>query len=105
MADSYRASPLVVKPHTGRRGVRPETDPKPYPPPPTIPPRSEDESSSRRIRSRDWRCPNCQLRLGEIIGKRVIIQIGSRQVRMPVANTPETDCPRCGETSRLGDAA
>lgn len=54
-----------------------------------------------RVRAWDWRCPNCGAMLGQVIGTRVIVQIGSRQVRMPVANDPETDCPRCGETSRL----
>jgi len=50
---------------------------------------------------RFWLCPNCGAKLGMVLGTRVIIQIGERQVRMPVSNEPEQDCPKCGQASLL----
>lgn len=52
-----------------------------------------------------WLCPNCRQKLGEVVGGRVIIAIGDRQIRMPTRNQPDQDCPRCGQTSVLGDVA
>lgn len=50
---------------------------------------------------RFWFCPNCGQKLGEIVGCRVIIVVGPRQVRMPVEKRPEQDCPRCGVASEV----
>lgn len=71
--------------------------------------REPAEPPMARIEQRDerrfWLCPNCGMKLGEVIGVRVVIQAGGRQVRMPVAKEPEQDCPKCGQASRLGVAA
>ncbi len=53
---------------------------------------------------RSWLCGNCGRKLGEIIGDRVVIRIGARELRMPIQKTPEQDCPRCGQPSTLEDA-
>jgi ribosomal protein S27AE len=52
-----------------------------------------------------WKCPNCGQKMGEVVGQRVIISVGDRQIRMPSANQPEQDCPRCGQSSVLEDVA
>ncbi len=54
-----------------------------------------------RQQRRWWLCPNCGQKMGEIVGARVLVSIGDRQLRMPLRNEPEQDCPRCGETSQL----
>lgn len=48
-----------------------------------------------------WLCPNCLLKLGEVIGQRVVIVAGERRITMAVRNEPEQTCPRCGEVSSL----
>jgi len=62
-----------------------------------------------RIETRDgrrwWSCPNCGQKLGEVVGTRIVMITGARQIRMPVDKEPEYDCPRCEQASRLMEAA
>lgn len=49
---------------------------------------------------RVWRCPNCNQKLAEIHGTRVVIRVQSTTITL---RTPEIEqtCPRCGECSEV----
>ena len=48
-----------------------------------------------------WHCPNCDKRLGELIGDRVRIQIRERVISLRLDADPDQVCPTCGETSMV----
>lgn len=48
-----------------------------------------------------WVCPNCDQKLAEIVGRRVVIRAGKIQVSVCVDHEPEQTCFRCGAVSSL----
>ncbi len=49
---------------------------------------------------RVWRCPNCNQKLAEIHGSRIVIRAGQAIISV---RTPEIEqtCPRCGACSEV----
>ncbi len=52
-------------------------------------------------RVKSWRCPNCDQKLGEILGNRVVVKAGSITLFFSLRNDPEQSCFRCGTSSSL----
>lgn len=48
-----------------------------------------------------WRCPNCDRKLAEIVGSRVIIRSGDIMISLGIHTNPDQTCPRCGTSSVL----
>lgn len=48
-----------------------------------------------------WRCPNCDQKLGNILGVRVVIRVSDRLISLPATVEPDQVCWRCGTTSVL----
>lgn len=53
----------------------------------------------RLVDGRWWCCCNCGQRLGEIVGRRVVIRYERRQWSQSLAADPEQTCPKCGQVS------
>lgn len=51
----------------------------------------------------DWRCPNCNAKLAEIVGERVVIRMRNRRLSLPAIDDIDQVCWRCGVVSVLGD--
>jgi hypothetical protein len=47
-----------------------------------------------------WRCPNCQAKLGERIGGRLVMVIRGETVQVRAPHGLERTCPRCGHAAR-----
>ncbi len=47
-----------------------------------------------------WRCPNCEMKMAEFHGTRIVIKAGQGIISI---RTPEIEqtCPRCGECSEV----
>lgn len=52
-----------------------------------------------------WLCPNCQAKLAEIVGSRVVVRSGDRRITMELRWQPTQDCPRCGCVSQVSEEA
>lgn len=48
-----------------------------------------------------WRCPNCGKTLGELVGNRVVIKVGGRQLSLRQDAEPDQSCWGCGLTSMI----
>lgn len=48
-----------------------------------------------------WNCPNCQQRLGDVVGERVVIKVAGRNISIPLRDGIDQSCPRCGAYSEL----
>lgn len=48
-----------------------------------------------------WHCPNCDQKLAEIVGSRVVIRIKERMISLSSNAEPDQVCWRCGTTSVL----
>lgn len=57
--------------------------------------------------TRSWRCPNCDAKLAEILGKRVVIRAQDRLISLRSDVEQDQVCWKCGTTSlyREGRAA
>ena len=51
--------------------------------------------------TREWHCPNCDAKLGEIIGERVVIRVRDRLISLRSDVEQDQVCWRCGITSSL----
>lgn len=50
---------------------------------------------------REWHCPNCNARLAQLIGERVVIRVRDRLISMRSDVEPDQVCWKCGITSNL----
>jgi hypothetical protein len=48
-----------------------------------------------------WKCPNCDQKLAELVGARVVIRVHSRLISLPRDLEQDQVCWRCGLTSVL----
>lgn len=48
-----------------------------------------------------WRCPNCEQKLADIIGMRVVIKVGERRISLRSDVEQDQVCWKCGMTSVL----
>lgn len=48
-----------------------------------------------------WLCPNCEQRLGKIIGNRIVIRVGKVMLSVSAHADPEQTCPICGAVSAI----
>lgn len=48
-----------------------------------------------------WRCPNCDAKQAEIIGRRVVILAKDRRISLPADVEQDQVCWKCGTTSIL----
>lgn len=51
--------------------------------------------------TREWRCPNCDAMLAQIIGDRVVIRVRDRTIYLRAELEPDQVCWRCGTMSAL----
>jgi ribosomal protein L37AE/L43A len=50
---------------------------------------------------REWHCPNCNTRLAQLIGDRVVIRVRDRVITMRADLEPDQVCWKCGTTSHI----
>lgn len=47
----------------------------------------------------EWHCPNCDQKLAEIVGQRVVIRVKDRTITLRSDLEPDQVCWKCGATS------